>query len=113
MLALSGIKTRTAPAVQKLLDADARFVGKTITDELALSMNGQNAHFGSLTSDGEAGMDSYRNRALQMLCVAGLAGPPQLSLPLATRLGAPLGLSLVGPSGSDRGLVTLAQRIVG
>ena len=25
----------------------ARFVGKTITDELAFSMNGQNAHFGS------------------------------------------------------------------
>ncbi len=47
VLALSGIKTRTAPTVQKLLDAGARFVGKTITDELAFSMNGQNAHFGS------------------------------------------------------------------
>ena len=29
MLALSGIKTRTAPTVQRLLDAGARFVGKT------------------------------------------------------------------------------------
>ncbi|MCU0814650.1 MAG: amidase family protein, partial [Burkholderiaceae bacterium] len=47
MLALSGLKTRTAPTVQRLLDAGARFVGKTITDELAFSMNGQNAHFGS------------------------------------------------------------------
>lgn len=47
MLALSGIKTRTAPAVQTLLDAGARFVGKTVTDELAFSLNGQNAHFGS------------------------------------------------------------------
>ena len=47
VLALSGIKQRTAPTVQKLLDAGARFVGKTITDELAFSMNGQNAHFGS------------------------------------------------------------------
>jgi amidase len=28
-------------------DADARFVGKTVTDELAFSMNGQNAHYGS------------------------------------------------------------------
>jgi amidase len=66
-----------------------------------------------LISDDEAGLESYRNRALQMLCIAGLAGLPQLSLPLATRLGAPLGLSLVGPPGSDRGLVALAQRIVG
>jgi len=64
-------------------------------------------------SDDEAGLESYRNRALQMLCVAGLAGLPQLSLPWATRLGAPLGLSLVGPRGSDRSLVALAQRIDG
>jgi amidase len=47
VLAMSGIKTTTAPTVQRLLDAGARFVGKTITDELAFSMNGQNAHFGS------------------------------------------------------------------
>jgi amidase len=66
-----------------------------------------------LVSDDEAGLESYRNRALQLLCVAGLAGLPQLSLPWATRLGAPLGLSLVGPPGSDRSLVALAQRIGG
>ena len=47
MLALSGIQERTAPVVQSLLNAGARFVGKTITDELAYSMSGQNAHFGS------------------------------------------------------------------
>jgi amidase len=47
LLAMSGIKTTTAPTVQKLLDAGARMVGKTVTDELAFSMNGQNAHFGS------------------------------------------------------------------
>ncbi len=47
MLAQSGIKTRTAPAVQALLNAGAEFVGKTVTDELAFSLNGQNAHFGS------------------------------------------------------------------
>jgi amidase len=64
-------------------------------------------------SDDEAGLEGYRNHALQMLCIAGLAGLPQLSLPLATRLGAPLGLSLVGPPGSDRSLVALAQRVAG
>ena len=47
LLALLGVQQRTAPTVQKLLDAGARFAGKTVTDELAFSMNGQNAHFGA------------------------------------------------------------------
>jgi len=52
MLALSGIRTRTAPAVQALLDAGARLVGKTITDELAFSLSGKNAHFGTPVNGG-------------------------------------------------------------
>ena len=47
VLAMSGIKTKTSPAVQQLLDAGARFIGKVVTDELAFSMNGNNAHFGA------------------------------------------------------------------
>ncbi len=47
LLAMSGVKTSTAPTVQLLLDAGARFVGKTITEELAFSMTGRNAHFGT------------------------------------------------------------------
>jgi amidase len=64
-----------------------------------------------LISASEVDLDAYRNRATRMLCVAGLAGLPQLSLPLAQRQGAPLGISLVGPVGSDRSLVRLAERI--
>ena len=64
-----------------------------------------------LTDDGGEKMESYRNRSIQMLCIAGLSGFPQISMPLGQRLGAPLGLSLLGPSGSDASLVKLAQRI--
>lgn len=46
MLAASGIKTKTACAVQQLLDAGARFIGKAVTDELAFSVIDNNAHFG-------------------------------------------------------------------
>ncbi|MBJ6125273.1 amidase [Microvirga splendida] len=52
MLAMSGVRTRTAPTVQRLLDSGARFVGKTITDELAFSMSGKNAHFGTPVNGG-------------------------------------------------------------
>ena len=65
-----------------------------------------------LISADEGGLESYRNRAILMLCISGFAGLPQISLPLATRLGAPLGLSLVGPPGSDRSLVQMAQELM-
>ncbi|MFM2398809.1 MAG: hypothetical protein RL341_966 [Pseudomonadota bacterium] len=64
-----------------------------------------------LRSTPESALEDYRNRALRMLCVAGLARLPQLSLPLAGRDGAPLGLSLLGPAGSDRSLIRLAQEL--
>jgi amidase len=64
-----------------------------------------------LAAAGEDGLEHYRNQATKMLCIAGLAGFPQLSLPLGSRLGAPLGLSLLGPAGSDRSLVRLAERL--
>lgn len=46
LLALSGIKSHTAPVVQRLLNSGARFVGKTHTSELAYSMSGHNVHYG-------------------------------------------------------------------
>ena len=38
---------QSAPVVQKLLDAGATLSGKTITDELAFSLEGVNAHYGT------------------------------------------------------------------
>jgi len=64
-----------------------------------------------LRSASEASLEDYRNRAIRMLCIAGLAGFPQLSMPMARHEGAPLGLSLLGPAGSDRSLLALAVRI--
>lgn len=46
-LAESGVALKNAPAVQALLDAGARFVGKTHTEELAWSLYGTNVHFGT------------------------------------------------------------------
>jgi amidase len=46
-LATHPAATRHAPAVQALLDAGARLVGKTITEELAFSIVGTNPHYGT------------------------------------------------------------------
>jgi amidase len=58
-------------------------------------------------------LQAFRERALSMLCIAGLSGLPQVSMPLAELEGCPFGLSLIGPRGSDRTLVALATRIAG
>jgi amidase len=63
-------------------------------------------------SDAEDALDDYRNRAIRMLCLAGLSGCPQISLPLMAIDGVPLGLSLVGPRGSDRALVAHAAALM-
>jgi amidase len=57
-------------------------------------------------------IQAYRERALQLLCLSGLSGFPQITIPLGTVEGAPFGLSLLGPSGSDRALVHLAADIL-
>lgn len=64
-----------------------------------------------LRSATDSSLEDYRNRSIRMLCIAGLAGFPQLSMPLASREGAPLGLSLLGPAGSDQSLLALAVRL--
>ena len=52
-----------------------------------------------------AELDVFRARAFALLSIAGLARLPQISLPLATMAGCPLGLSLIARRGRDRGLL--------
>ena len=52
----------------------------------------------------------YREQAMRLLCIAGLNGLPQISLPVAAIDGLPLGLSIAGPRGSDLALLGLARQ---
>jgi amidase len=60
----------------------------------------------------EEEFESFRFRAISSLAIAGLSGCPQLSLPVATVHGCPLGLSLVGPPGRDRALIAVARAVM-
>ncbi len=66
-----------------------------------------------LMTASETDLEDFRSRALSMLCGTGLAGVPQISLPLAEVQGCPLGLSLIGPRGRDRALIGLARALLG
>ena len=53
----------------------------------------------------------YRNQAMCLLCIAGLAGLPQVSLPVAQIDGLPLGLSILGRRGADTMLLEVASAL--
>jgi len=56
-------------------------------------------------------LEDFRARALALLCPAGHAGLPQISMPLGAIGGLPVGLSLIGARGSDAMLLRTACRI--
>jgi amidase len=58
-----------------------------------------------------AEVDGFRTRTMRLTCIAGLAGLPQVNIPRRLESGLPLGMSLLGPAGSDRALMTLAAAV--
>ena len=56
-------------------------------------------------------VDALRLRSMRITCIAGLAGLPQVSIPCRGEDGLPVGVSLVGPAGSDAALIALARRL--
>jgi amidase len=58
-------------------------------------------------------MQDDRQRITTLTCIAGSCGTPQINLPLAEVDGLPVGLSLLGPRGSDEMLAGFAQALAG
>jgi amidase len=53
-------------------------------------------------------LDRFRTRVMRLTCTAGIAGLPQLNLPIGTLGGCPVGLSFIGWAGGDEVLLDLA-----
>ncbi len=56
---------------------------------------------------------AYRERCVRLFCLSGLSGFPQITLPLGEVHGAPFGISLLGPRGSDLALIRLGRGYFG
>ena len=55
-----------------------------------------------------AEMDRFRTRVMRLTCTAGIAGLPQINIPVASLGGCPVGLSFIGWGGGDEALLDLA-----
>lgn len=62
-------------------------------------------HIGSSTEE----LDEYRIRVMRMVCLCSISGLPQVTIPIGTADGAPVGLSLIGWRNGDEVLLKLAQ----
>jgi len=124
--------TQVGPALKP--DIRGRFEeGSRITgDELAAAIAMRNAIFERLDSllsgnrvlvlptapgaaprkdASAADLQDRRERTMQITCIAGLGGLPEISIPVATVDGCPLGISIAAARGSDARLLALAQRL--
>ncbi|MFQ3220400.1 MAG: amidase [Paraglaciecola sp.] len=54
---------------------------------------------------------TYRQNLMNMTCIAGLCGLPQLHIPGGVHQDAPVGFSLIGPKNSDKTLIELAKML--
>jgi amidase len=61
-----------------------------------------------LLGSGDEEMENFRSRVMRLTCIAGLAGLPQMNLPVGTVKGCPAGLSLIAWPGGDEALLDLA-----
>ena len=123
------VKPDLGPGVKQRIEwtstLSARDVGpaKAMREEIARRMNEMlagNAVLALPTVPGiallrnapPAETEDFRGRAMSLLCIAGLARLPQISLPLARVDGCPLGLSLVAARGGDMMLLALAKALI-
>jgi amidase len=56
-------------------------------------------------------LESFRIRVMRLTCIAGLSGLPQITLPVGTVAGCPVGLSFIGWQGGDEALLDLATKL--
>lgn len=58
-----------------------------------------------------ADVDAMRTRTMHITCIGGISGVCQVSIPYLNADGIPVGVSLMGPAGSDLALIELAIQI--
>jgi amidase len=98
-------------AAAQVLRTEIRSRLHRLIDDAAILLAPTAPGIAPLRGTPEPELDAFRARALELLCPAGHAGLPQISLPLGQIDGCPVGLSVIASSGRDDLLLGLAQAL--
>lgn len=93
----------TAPA-QRVRDAFRLRLATILTPGTMLCLPSAPGVAPELNTPGDQ-LEVFRSKAMRMLCIAGMSGAPQVSVPATTLEGLPLGLSLMMAPGADQALL--------
>lgn len=69
------------------------------------------SNFPPLLSSTESQLDEFRRQSQSLLCIAGLGGLPEISMPVISTSEGSLGISIIGPKYSDEGLLDLLKAL--
>jgi amidase len=98
-------------AAARAMQAQIRARVHTLLGSDGLLLLPSAASLAPLRDAAAADVDAVRLRTMAITCIAGLSGLPQISLPVRTTGGDVLGISLLGPAGSDLALIQLARQL--
>ncbi len=119
--AVSGAVSERFRAAAAITDTEERRARDTVARfrvELETALDGAvlmlpaAASVAPQTTAGAAEVDRIRTATLRITCLAGILGAPSVAAPAFSVAGAPLGIALVGPRGSDASLVAGARTLV-
>lgn len=107
----SGVDARAVAAMQRLRVEAASILARALARPGSLLLLPTVPGPAPLLSDSLERLGDVRGRSQQLLCLAGLAGLPQVSFPWIEVEGAPVGLSLVGARHDDETVLAGADAV--
>jgi amidase len=104
------VTVEQAQAAQNTV-AEIRAHVRAVLSADAIAIVPSAAGLAPLLNESGDSVDQLRMRTMHITCVAGISGVCQVSIPLKNSAGVPVGVSLMGPAGSDLALIRLATAL--
>ncbi|MEI8401952.1 MAG: amidase [Alcaligenaceae bacterium] len=104
------VTVEQAQAAQNTV-AEIRAHVRAVLSDDAIAIVPSAAGLAPLLNESGDSVDQLRMRTMHITCVAGISGVCQVSIPLKNSAGVPVGVSLMGPAGSDLALIRLATAL--